>query len=64
MKDRFEALAYDLITGLMRILPFSFVSGLGAFIVKMIGPMTSKHHIAETGLRLAFPDKFASPIVK
>jgi len=62
MKDRFEALAYDLITGLMRILPFSFVSGLGAFIVKMIGPMTSKHHIAETGLRLAFPDKSEADI--
>jgi len=57
MKDRFEALAYDIITGLMRLLPFSFVSALGAFIVKAIGPLTSKRHIAETGLRTAFPEK-------
>jgi KDO2-lipid IV(A) lauroyltransferase len=57
MKDRFEALSYDVVTGLMRCLPFGFVSGLGAFIVKLIGPMTSKRHIAETGLRTAFPQK-------
>jgi len=57
MKDRFEALAYDVITGLMRLLPFGFVSSLGAFIVKRVGPLTSKRHIAETGLRTAFPEK-------
>ena len=57
MKDRFEALAYDLTTGLMRLLPFGFVSGLGAFIVKRVGPLTSKRHIAETGIRTAFPEK-------
>jgi len=57
MKDRFEALAYDVVTGLMRLLPFSFVSGLGACVVKLIGPRTSKQHIAETGLRTAFPKK-------
>ena len=57
MKDRFEALAYDVVTGLMRLLPFGFVSALGAIIVKTIGPLTSKRHIAETGLRTAFPEK-------
>ncbi len=57
MKDRLEALAYDLATGFIRLFPFSFVSGLGAFVVKLIGPLTSKRHIAETGLRTAFPDK-------
>lgn len=57
MKHRFEALAYDIVTGLMRLLPFSFVSALGAFIVKCVGPLTSKKHIAETGLRTAFPEK-------
>ena len=57
MKDRFEALAYDLVTGLVRLLPFAFVSGLGALIVKRVGPLTSKRRIAETGLRTAFPDK-------
>ena len=57
MKDRFEALAYDVVTGLIRLLPFGFVSALGAFIVKGIGPFTSKRHIVETGLRTAFPEK-------
>jgi len=57
MKDRLEALAYDMVTGLMRLLPFGFVSGLGAVIIRLIGPLTSKRHIAETGLRTAFPNK-------
>ena len=57
MKDRLEALAYDVVTGLMRLMPFGFVSALGAIIVKTIGPLTSKRHIAETGLRTAFPEK-------
>ena len=57
MSNRLEALAYDIATGLVRLLPFRFVSALGAFIVKGVGPLTSKRHIAETGLRTAFPDK-------
>jgi len=57
MKERIEALAYDVVTGLMRCLPFAFVSALGAVIVKLIGPLTSKKRIAETGLRTAFPEK-------
>jgi KDO2-lipid IV(A) lauroyltransferase len=57
MKARLEALAYDLVTGLMRCLPFAAVSAIGAFVVKRIGPLTSKKTIAETGLRTAFPEK-------
>lgn len=57
MKDRLEALAYDMATGFVRLFPFGFVSGLGAAIVKLIGPLSSKRHIAETGLRTAFPEK-------
>lgn len=56
-QDRFEALAYDVVTGLMRCLPFGLVSGFGAGLVKLIGPLTSKRHIVETGLRTAFPEK-------
>ena len=52
-QDRFEALAYDVVTGLMRCLPFGLVSGFGAGLVKLIGPLTSKRHIVETGLRTA-----------
>ncbi len=56
-QDRVEAFAYDVMTGAMRCLPFGFVSGLGAFLVRGLGPLTSKKQIAETGLRTAFPDK-------
>ena len=57
MKYRFEALAYDLACCLLRLFPFAWISGLGAAIVKIIGRLTSKHRIAETGLRTAFPEK-------
>lgn len=57
MKHRLEALAYDIVTGLIRLMPFRAVSAFGAFIVKIIGPRTSKRHIVETGLRTAFPEK-------
>jgi len=57
VKHRLEALAYDVVTGIMRLFPFRAVSALGGFMVRMIGPLTSKKHIAETGLRTAFPDK-------
>jgi KDO2-lipid IV(A) lauroyltransferase len=56
-QNRVEAFIYDVITGLMRCLPFAFVSGLGAALVKTLGPLTSKKHIVETGLRTAFPEK-------
>lgn len=53
---RIEALGYDLMTGLLRILPFRFVSWLGGALLRLIGPRTSKHHIAKTNMRIAFPD--------
>lgn len=57
MKYRLEAFAYDIVTFIVRLFPFAWISGFGAFIVKLIGPLTSKHRIAETGLRTAFPEK-------
>lgn len=57
LQNRIEAFAYDVITGLMRLLPFRFVSGLGGRLVRLIGPLTSKQHIVETGMRTAFPEK-------
>ena len=54
---RLEALIYDIVSLFFSLLPFSFVSGLGAIIFKVIGPMTNKHKIVRTGLMLAFPEK-------
>lgn len=53
---RVEAFAYDVFTGLLRLLPFRFVSWLGGLILRLIGPLTSKHAIAKTNMRIAFPD--------
>ena len=53
---RLEVLAYDFVR--LLLMPFSFdaVSAFFGKAVEWIGPKTSKHHIAETGMRLAFPD--------
>ncbi|MGB6229338.1 MAG: lipid A biosynthesis acyltransferase, partial [Litorimonas sp.] len=59
---RVEALGYDALTGLLRLLPFRFVSGLGGAVLRLIGPLTSKHRIARTNLRIAFPDAPESEI--
>lgn len=53
---RIEAFGYDMLTGLLRLLPFRFVSWLGGATLRLIGPMTSKHAIAKTNMRIAFPD--------
>ncbi|MBL4870907.1 MAG: lysophospholipid acyltransferase family protein [Robiginitomaculum sp.] len=53
---RFEVLAYDFFRLLM--IPFTFdqVSAFFGKALAWIGPKTSKHHIARTGMHLAFPD--------
>lgn len=53
---RTECLAYDFVRLLLAPLSFDQVSGLGGFILRGIGPRTSKHKIARTGLTTAFPD--------
>ncbi len=53
---RAEAVVYDVLTGLLRLLPFRFVSWLGGALLRAIGPLTSKQRIARTNLRIAFPD--------
>jgi KDO2-lipid IV(A) lauroyltransferase len=52
---RVEAFGYDALTGLLRLLPFRFVSWLGGALLRIIGPMTSKQAIAKTNMRIAFP---------
>ena len=52
---RLEALGYDLVTSLARLFPIDMVSDFGAFLFKYLGPLTSTHRVAETNLRIAFP---------
>lgn len=56
LKWRLEVLAYDLVGILMIPFPFAVISKVGGWLVRLIGPMTSKHKIARIGLKTAFPD--------
>ncbi len=64
LKWRLEVLAYDIVR--LLLLPFSFdaVSAFFGKAVGWIGPRTSKHHIAKTGMRIAFPDESDEQIEK
>lgn len=52
---RLEAFAYNAITGLARLFPIDLVSDFGAWLFKLLGPLTGTDHIVETNLRIAFP---------
>ena len=53
---RIEALAYDALSFAIRLLPFPALSAVGGKLLRMIGPLTRKHHIARTNIEIAFPD--------
>jgi len=61
---RLEALAYDLVGLILNFFPFSGISAFGGWLLRLIGPLTSKHHIAKTGLEIAFPDKSENEIAQ
>ncbi len=61
---RFEAFAYDIACLLLKPFSFQTISGFGGWLLRKIGPRTSKQKIVETGLRLAFPDLNESEINK
>lgn len=52
---RLEALAYDAVEALARVFPIDWVSDFGARLFRRLGPLTSAHRVAETNLRIAFP---------
>ncbi|MBS0362560.1 MAG: lysophospholipid acyltransferase family protein [Proteobacteria bacterium] len=51
-----EAWAYDFAQFLARRFPIDTVSDFGAWVFRTFGPLTSKHAIAETNLRIVFPE--------
>jgi len=61
---RLEAFAYDIVSLLLKLFPFSGISAFGGWLLRLIGPLTSKHHIAKTGLQIAFPDKSESELAQ
>jgi len=54
---RLEALAFDLFTGLMRLVPVDLASDLGGALFRWLGPLTRTHRLAWQNLVLAFPDR-------
>lgn len=52
---RLEAAAFDLVIALARLAPVDAVSDFGAWFFKTLGPLTSAHRVAETNLRIVFP---------
>ncbi|MDP3853748.1 lysophospholipid acyltransferase family protein [Phenylobacterium sp.] len=52
---RLEAVAFDVVIAFARILPVDAVSDFGAWLFKALGPVTSAHRVAETNLRIVFP---------
>ena len=59
---RLEALAYDLLSLALKLFPFRAISAFGGWLLRLIGPLTSKHRIAETGTNIAFSDKSQAEI--
>ena len=53
---RLEALGFDLVTGLARAFPIDLVSDFGAWLFQRLGPLTSAHRVAETNIRIVFPE--------
>lgn len=53
---RLEALAYDIVVGVVRLLPLEAASGLGGWIGRTLGPLTGAHKTASANLRIAFPE--------
>ena len=61
---RIEALAYDLITGVVRLLPVDWVSDAGAWLFARLGPLTGTNRVVVTNLRIAFPDADEAEIAR
>ena len=53
---RLEAAGYDLVSGLVRLLPIDAASAFWGSLFKLLGPLTSTHRTVLRNLRLAFPD--------
>lgn len=53
---RLEALGFDLLGLIFRIMPIEAASSFGAAALRVLGPLTGAHKTAERNLRIAFPD--------
>jgi KDO2-lipid IV(A) lauroyltransferase len=61
---RIEAWAYDFADFLARLFPIDAVSDFGAWLGATFGPLTSSHRVAETNLRIVFPQASDAEIAR
>lgn len=61
---RLEAAAYDVCEALARSFPIDAVSDFGAKLFAVLGPLTSANRVAETNLRIVFPEKSDAEIAE
>lgn len=61
---RLEAAAYDLVEGLGRVVPVDALSDFGAGLFRWLGPKTGAHRVAETNLRIVFPQASDAEIAR
>ena len=55
-KWRLEAAGYDLLAGLVRLLPVDAASAAGAWLFKRLGPLTGWQRTTLRNLKIAFPE--------
>jgi KDO2-lipid IV(A) lauroyltransferase len=60
----FEAWLYDFARFLARRFPIDTVSDFGGWLVRKLGPLTNNHRVAETNLRIVFPNAPDSEIAR
>jgi Kdo2-lipid IVA lauroyltransferase/acyltransferase len=53
---RLEALGFDLLGLVFGLMPIEAASSVGAWVLRLLGPMTGAHKTAERNLRIAFPE--------
>jgi KDO2-lipid IV(A) lauroyltransferase len=53
---RLEALAFDLFSAAARVWPVSWVSAVGGWLFRKLGPLTRNHRVADRNIALAFPE--------
>ena len=61
---RIEAGAYDFAEFLARLFPIDAVSDFGAGLARVFGPLTGANRVAETNLRIAFPEASDAEIAR
>lgn len=56
MAWRAEAVAYDVLMFLMRLIPLDTASALGGWLLRKLGPLTKTHKVAELNTRFVWPE--------